>query len=940
MRYITVVFLMFLTSTLPALGDVKQLRGIALVVGQSDYSKIASLPNPENDAAAVQGLLETLGFEVTRVTNRDYKRFIRDLERFVEDAQEADVALFFYAGHGVEAAGDNWLVPVDASLDAGQPIDEELLSFNELLRKLTDSAPLVIAFLDACRSNPFPEAAIVEVEGEVTKIAKQGLGIPRGVLSVDPVQQDDIGVVVGFAASPGFPALDGETGENSPYTTALVRHLPAMAGSEFGVVLRMIAEEVYLRTGSRQRPWVNENLRKQLFFGVTPTVTDSDSALIDVERRNLLLTISEIGQEQRRHIEGIAKSEDVPLDILYGVLAALGDSDRPKDIASLEVALRIQSQRIKELLTERALISTDDPKLAKLLGSAEKALSDGAIKTARALFERAESHARNSQRSIEALEADIGRRKLLNASILERKAQASEMELDFQSAAEDYATAAEWVKLVDKRSFVRYQVLEGNAWQSLGFFSGDLGAFRESEFRYKQALTEIDRTTDTSMWAKAVNNLGNTHFLIGERYPGTDDLKKSIVLYREVLANDRVERDQRATSLSNLGNALHSLASRSNDSALFEEAELALSNAISSRLLPKEEREWALDTLNLAGLNATLAERNGQYWRLSSARASTEKALSILDPDADQVARARGTTNLAIIRRIQGVVSSNPAEIAASYSLYKDQLSVFNRSSMPMEWGQTNGNIAIALTSLGAITFDMDRLEDALPYYDSALKEITRDRAPVFWASIQFNLGLALQALGQMESDELYIRQSVARFQDALTVRTRTASPFEWAETQRLLAFSLSSLASATGDLSFAERSIQAYREVRLVYDSTLHTKEWRRASAGLSSALQGFGILKQDPEMFFEAKGIIEELLSRTKQSDEADEWASLMRDLATVQFMIGTTLRDRSEVETAIRNFDAAIAAMVGRGAEVQIALLKAMRDQASAALQLLPK
>lgn len=933
-------FFLLLMSTLPALSEVRQLRGIALVVGQSEYSKISSLPNPELDAVAVHELLENLGFEVIRVTNRDYKRFTRDLERFAEDAQEADVALFYYAGHGIEAAGDNWLVPVDASLNAGQSIDQELLSFNKLLQQLTNSAPLVIAFLDACRSNPFPQAPVVQVQGEATRIAKQGLGIPRGVSSVDPVEQDDIGVVVGFAASPGFPALDGKAGENSPYTSALVRHLPAMSGSEFGVVLRMIAEEVYLRTGARQRPWVNENLRKQLFFGVTPTVTDRDSALIDDERRKLLLTISEIGQEERRRVEGISKSEDVPLDLLYGVLAALGDSDRPKDVASLEVALRSQSQRIRELLTEKTLISTDDPELAKLLGSAEKALGDGAIRTARALFERAETHARNSQKSIEELEVDIGRRKTLNASILERKAQASEMELDFESATEDYSTAADWVKLVDKRLVSRYQVLAGNALQSLGLFKGELVAFRESEVRYKQALTGIDRSTDASMWAKALNNLGNTHFLIGERYPGTDDLKKSIILYREVLANERIGRGQRATSWSNLGNALHVLASRLNDSGLFEEAELALSSAISSRSLPQEQREWALDTLNLAGLSATLAERNGQYWRLSSARASTEKALSILDPASDQVARARGTTNLAIIRRIQGVVSSNPTEIAASYSLYKDQLGVFNRSSMPIDWGQANGNIAIALTSLGAITFDMDRLREALPYYERALEEITRDRAPMFWASIQVNLGLALQALGQRESNEFYIRQSIARFQDALKVRTRMASPFEWAETQRLLAFSLSSLASETGDLSLAEESIQAYREARLVYDSTLHPKEWRRASAGLSSALQGYGILKQDPEMFFEAKGIIEELLSRTKKSDESDEWASLMRDLATLQFMIGTTLHNRLEVEASIKNFDAAIAAMdVGRS-EVQIALLKAMRDQASSALQFLPK
>ena len=106
-------------------GD-KQLRGVALVIGQSDYENIPKLPNPEHDARAIEEMLDSLGFETDVATDRDARKLRRDLEGFVEDAEGADVAIIYYSGHGIEAGGENFLVPVDADVgsldDAGEKL--------------------------------------------------------------------------------------------------------------------------------------------------------------------------------------------------------------------------------------------------------------------------------------------------------------------------------------------------------------------------------------------------------------------------------------------------------------------------------------------------------------------------------------------------------------------------------------------------------------------------------------------------------------------------------------------------------------------------------------------------------------------------------------------------------------------------------------------------
>ncbi len=129
---------------------------MALVIGQSKYEHLSPLPNPANDADAIEALLADLGFDSVRRADRDAKTLARDLERFAEDAEEADVAVLYYSGHGIEAGGENFLVPVDADLSALDDAGQKLVPVSALIEKLKATVPVAIVMLDACRNNPFP----------------------------------------------------------------------------------------------------------------------------------------------------------------------------------------------------------------------------------------------------------------------------------------------------------------------------------------------------------------------------------------------------------------------------------------------------------------------------------------------------------------------------------------------------------------------------------------------------------------------------------------------------------------------------------------------------------------------------------------------------------------------------------------------------------------
>lgn len=227
---------------------------IALVVGNSAYAAVPALPNPKRDAGRVAAALRGAGFQtVTVLADAGRAELIAALNRFSDAAERADWALVYFAGHGIEIGGANYLIPVDARLKSDRDIGDEAVPLDRVLQSIEAARKLRVVILDACRDNPFAGAMR-------RTVATRSVG--RGLARIEP----DGGTLVAFAAKHGQTALDGEGG-NSPFVEALARRL-ATPGVEINKLFRLVRDDVMAATGRRQEPFVYGSLPGEDFFFV------------------------------------------------------------------------------------------------------------------------------------------------------------------------------------------------------------------------------------------------------------------------------------------------------------------------------------------------------------------------------------------------------------------------------------------------------------------------------------------------------------------------------------------------------------------------------------------------------------------------------------------------------------------------------------------------
>src|SRR5688572_3151917 len=226
-----------------AVGDSGAAR-VALVVGNGDYvAEIGKLKNPTSDAQMVADTLTGLGFEVALVTDADQKGMKRAIREFGQKLRETGpqgIGLFYYAGHGVQVDGENFLLPIGAEIQAEGDVELEAVSASSILSQMQFAGNAVnLVFLDACRNNP------------LTRSFRSG---SRGLARVDAPR----GSFVGYSTAPGDVSVDGET-SNSPYALALVEELntPGIAIEE---AHRAVRGKVLAATNQRQTPWDSSSL--------------------------------------------------------------------------------------------------------------------------------------------------------------------------------------------------------------------------------------------------------------------------------------------------------------------------------------------------------------------------------------------------------------------------------------------------------------------------------------------------------------------------------------------------------------------------------------------------------------------------------------------------------------------------------------------------------
>ena len=227
---------------------------VALVVGIGKYAHATPLPNPANDASAIAASLTSLGFEVIEGLDLDKAGRDGKVREFAEKSFDAKVALFFYAGHGVQANGRNYLIPTDATLETFTALDFEAVELDSVLKYTAGEGRVSLAFIDACRDNPFVRS-LGRGFDRGGGAAGQGLAMPQ----ISPG-----GMLIAYATSPGATAADG-TGVHSPFTQALLAQL-ATPGLEVQQMMTRVKAAVFDTTGGRQEPWHNSSLRTEYYF--------------------------------------------------------------------------------------------------------------------------------------------------------------------------------------------------------------------------------------------------------------------------------------------------------------------------------------------------------------------------------------------------------------------------------------------------------------------------------------------------------------------------------------------------------------------------------------------------------------------------------------------------------------------------------------------------
>jgi uncharacterized caspase-like protein len=239
--------------------SAQQERRVALVIGNAAYraAGVTPLPNPPRDAQAMANVFREIGFQhVALHLNLDQAAMLRVLRDFEREAEQADWAVVYFAGHGIEINGTNHLIPVDAQLRSDRDIPDEAVPLNRVLARIESARRLRLVILDACRDNPFLP--------RMQRVASVTRSVTRGLAPIEDTQLS-AGTLVAFAARAGQLAEDG-TGGNSPFVESLSRRMRE-PNVEINLMFRRVRDDVLAATNRRQEPFTYASLPgEELFF--------------------------------------------------------------------------------------------------------------------------------------------------------------------------------------------------------------------------------------------------------------------------------------------------------------------------------------------------------------------------------------------------------------------------------------------------------------------------------------------------------------------------------------------------------------------------------------------------------------------------------------------------------------------------------------------------
>jgi hypothetical protein len=275
-------------------------KRVAFVVGNAAYKNVPALPNPAIDAQTMASTLRNVGFDVVEGINLTRDRMSEKLLDFGRKAEGADVAVFYYAGHGIAVNGTNYLLPVDADLKSEMDVKlGAAINVDNTLEQTMQDAKVKLVFLDACRDNPF--AAKIR-----SAKATRGVTVDSGLAAMT----SGTGTLIAFATGPGQTALDGDKGANSPFTRALVANI-TRPGVEIQQAMTAVRAQVNEETNKNQLPWGHTNLIGSVYLNQAALPADSTKAEAPAGTTAAATPASDVEVEFWRSVKDSSKVEEL-----------------------------------------------------------------------------------------------------------------------------------------------------------------------------------------------------------------------------------------------------------------------------------------------------------------------------------------------------------------------------------------------------------------------------------------------------------------------------------------------------------------------------------------------------------------------------------------------------------------------------------------------------
>jgi uncharacterized caspase-like protein len=414
-------------------------KRVALVIGNSAYRNVARLTNPSNDAAVMAETFKKANFDSvdsrSDLTATDMRRALRD---FGDKARDADIAVVYYAGHGIEVDGTNYLIPVDALLERDTDVFDEAFPLDRILVAVEPAKQLRLVILDACRDNPF------------AKTMKRTIGsrsVGRGLAKVEPSNPN---TMIAFAAKAGFTASDGDN--NSPFAKALTQHL-TRPGLDLRKAFGFVRDDVLKATGNKQEPFVYGSLggNDLALVPAVPAVASSSTAPADANyaiRRDYELA-AQVGTLEAwdfflsAYTEGFyAKLATAQRNKLLAEEARVAATEKVRSAADEQQRLAAEGARAAE--QSKAAAATKAAEEARVQAEKKKALEDAKVAEAERVKAIAQARATEDARILAdkkaAEEAKMAEAERAKAAALAKSAEDARIQAE-KKKAEDARVA-------------------------------------------------------------------------------------------------------------------------------------------------------------------------------------------------------------------------------------------------------------------------------------------------------------------------------------------------------------------------------------------------------------------------------------------------------------------------------------------------------------------